>query len=67
MAKKKDDSNLSDLQKKMLAFAKRNQGWNSVDNDSIITARSLSKRGLIELKEYPKKKGKKPYAQFRII
>ena len=57
---------LSELQTKMLSFAERNKGWHSVAHSDIITARSLLKRELIELKEYPKKGKYKPTAQFRL-
>jgi len=53
------------LQRKMFNFAVKYHGWHSLAHNSIRTARNLALRGLIELIEYPKVNGKKPYPQFR--
>ena len=47
---------LSDNQQKMLSFIQKVPGWHSIDHSEVNTARSLYKRGLIKLVEYPRNK-----------
>lgn len=58
---------LSTRQQQLLSYLQRNPGIQTISHNLARTAKSLKKRGLIELYTYEKQKGKeKPLPQAKI-